>query len=201
MVGTPLSLGLVRSGDRAPVPWRNGQGSTREIARRLLGVRGPHFVWRISVSEVVQDADLAAFAGVQRSATVFDGDGARLDVAGHECELAPFRPVTFDGGTAARVLLSSGPVCLLNVLTVSSRMAASVRIADLSDGRPLSLAGATVLVQLTGRATVSAADGAHGDLGPLDALVPRSRVRIVSGTGRAAVVRMENYRAWRAFSW
>jgi hypothetical protein len=48
---------------------------------------------------------------------------------------------------------------------------------------------------------VYAADGASGNLAPLDALVPRPRVRLVSGSGMAAVVRMENFRAWRAFSW
>ena len=87
------------------------------------------------------------------------------------------------------------------MLTVASRMSAAVRVVDLSDGRPLSIAGATVLVLLNGTASVYAADGASGNLAPLDALVPRPRVRLVSGSGMAAVVRMENFRAWRAFSW
>ena len=65
----------------------------------------------------------------------------------------------------------------------------------------MSIAGATVLVLLSGTASVYAADGASANLTALDALVPRPRVRLVSGTGMAAVVRMENYRAWRAFSW
>ena len=115
--------------------------------------------------------------------------------------VAPFEPVAFDGEAEAHVRLTHGPVSILNVLTVASRMSAAVRVADLSDGRPLSIAGATVLVLLNGTASVYAADGASGKLAPLDALVPRPRVRLVSGSGMAAVVRMENYRAWRAFSW
>ena len=67
MAVTPHSIGIVRSGDREPTPWKNGQGATREIARRLLGVRGPHFVWRLSVSDIHADADFGAFPGVQRS--------------------------------------------------------------------------------------------------------------------------------------
>lgn len=201
MASPPHSLGIVRSGDREPVPWKNGQGATREIARRLLGVRGPRFVWRISVSDIHEDADLAAFPGVQRSVTLVSGTGATLEVAGESRPLEPFAPLAFDAAAEAHVRVTDGPVSLLNVLTVRNRMDANVRVADLSDGRPLSLAGATVLVQLDGEATVYTADGANAPVSPLDALVPRPRVRIVSGTGRVAVVRMENYRAWRAFSW
>ena len=201
MAVAPHSLGIVRSGDREPTPWKNGQGATREIARRLLGVRGPHFVWRLSVSDIEKNADFGECPGVQRSATLIHGDGMILDVAGTEHEVAPFEPVAFDGEAEAHVRLTHGPVSILNVLTVASRMSAAVRVADLSDGRPLSIAGATVLVLLNGTASVYAADGASGKLAPLDALVPRPRVRLVSGSGMAAVVRMENYRAWRAFSW
>lgn len=201
MAVAPHSLGMVRSGDREPTPWKNGQGATREIARRLLGIRGPHFVWRLSVSDIEKDADFGSFPGVQRSATLIHGDGMVLDVAGTEHALTPFEPVTFDGAAEAHAQLTHGPVSILNVFTVASRMSAAVRIVDLSDGRPLSLAGATVLVLLDGTASVYAADGASGNLAPLDALVPRPRVRLVSGSGKAAVVRMENYRAWRAFSW
>jgi uncharacterized protein len=201
MAVAPHSLGIVRSADREPTPWKNGQGATREIARRLLGVRGPHFVWRLSVSDVDTDADLGTFPGVQRSATLIHGNAMVLDVAGTERAMEPFQPVTFDGGAEAHVRLPEGPVSILNVFTVANRMSAAVRIVDLSDGRPLSIAGATVLVMLNGTGSAYAADGASANLAALDALVPRPRVRIVSGTGMAAVVRMENYRAWRAFSW
>lgn len=201
MAVTSHSLGIVRSGDRAPTPWKNGQGATREIARRLLGIRGPHFVWRLSVSDIEKDADFGEFAGVQRSATLVHGEGVDLNVAGTVHTLRPFESVTFDGGLEAHARLTNGPVSILNVFTVTNRMGAAVRVADLSDGRPLSIAGATVLVLLNGTASVYAADGASANLAPLDALVPRPRVRLVSGTGMAAVVRMENYRAWRAFSW
>jgi environmental stress-induced protein Ves len=195
------SLGIVRSGDREATPWRNGRGSTREIARRLLGVRGPHFVWRVSVAELVGDCELATFPGVERSATLIDGDGLVLDVAGVTHELGPYQTVRFDAEAQTRARLTRGAVRILNVMTVSSRMSARVEVVDLSTDRPLTIAGTTLVVLLSGEASVYAADGASGTLAPLDALVARPRVRLVSGTGRAAVVRLENFRAWRAFSW
>jgi uncharacterized protein len=201
VVGSPSSLGIVRSGDRAPVPWKNGQGSTREIARRLLGIRGPGFVWRVSLSDLVRDAELATFPGVERSLTVVSGNGVTLDVAGAEHELRPDVPFRFDGEAQAHARLTEGPVSILNVLTVASRMSAEVTVVDLSTMAALTVAGSTLVVLLSGTASVYAADGATGDLAPLDALVARPRVRLVSGSGRAAVVRMVNYQAWRAFSW
>lgn len=201
MTSAPHALGVVRFGDRPATPWKNGQGSTREIARRLLGVKGPHFVWRLSVADIAKDADFSSFPGVERSATLIAGDGLVLDVAGTEHELRPLQPFSFDGKAETHARLENGPVSILNVMTVSNRMSARVRVVDLSDGRPLSIAGATVLVQLTGRADVYAADGSSAALGPLDALTPRPRVRLVAGSGTAAVVRMENFRAPRAFSW
>jgi environmental stress-induced protein Ves len=201
VVGAAHSLGIVRSGDREPTPWKNGQGSTREIARRLLGVRGPRFVWRLSVSDIVRDADLATFKGVERSATLVHGEGLTLDVSGESHELERFQPFRFDAEASTRARLSHGPVSMLNVFTVSARMSARVQVVELSAERPLTIAGTTLVVLLSGAAEVYAADGASGTLASLDALVARPRVRLISGTGRAAVVRMENFRAWRAFSW
>ena len=201
MATTPHSLGIVRSGDRDPVPWKNGQGSTREIARRLLGVRGPHFVWRLSVSDIERDADFQTFPGVERSAVLIHGDGLTVDVGGAQHPLRPFEPFRFDAAGEAHARLTHGPASILNVLTVTNRMSADVKVVDLSTERALSIAGTTLVVLLSGEAEVYAADGAHGSLAALDALVARPRVRLVSGTGRAAVIRMENFRAWRAFSW
>ena len=201
MAASAHSLGIVRSGDRDPVPWKNGQGATREIARRLLGVRGPGFVWRISVSDITQDAELATFAGVDRSATLVHGDGLALDVAGEPHTLEPFATVRFDATGETHARLTHGPVSILTVMAARNRMSARVEVVDLSTERALSIAGSTVVVLLSGEASVYAADGASGALAPLDALVARPRVRLVSGTGKAAAVRMENYRAWRGFSW
>ncbi len=204
MVSAPHSLGLIRFDERPATAWKNGQGSTREITRRLLGVRGPHFVWRLSVADIAKDADFSTFPGVQRWATLLTtspGDGVVLDVAGVDTELVPLEPFAFDGSAETHARLTGGPVSILNVMTVQSRMSAQVRIVDLSSGRPLSIAGATALVQLSGRSVAHAAGGASAELGPLDALAPRPRVRILAGSGVVAVVRMENFRAWRAFSW
>ena len=194
------SLGLVRFDDRPATRWRNGRGSTREVAARLLGVKGPEFVWRLSVAEVTEDVEFSTFPKVERTATLIEGDGLALDVNGIERVLRAYEPFSFDGEAETFARPTSGPVRLLNVMTKTNRMSARVRIGDLSDGKPITVAGAAVFVQLTGGCTVYAADGASAELGPLDALIPRPRVRLLVGTGRVAVVRMQNFRAYRAMA-
>lgn len=191
------SLGVVRFDERPPTAWKNGQGSTREIARRLLGVVGPDFVWRISVAEMTQNADFSSFPGVERVMVLVRGDGLTIEVAGEQHRLQPFTPFAFDGEADSHALLADGPVQVLNVMTRSSRMSANVTVHDLSDGRPISIAGPTVAVLLSGSARAVATDGASATLGVHDALIPKQHVRSVAGSGLLAVVRMENFRVWR----
>lgn len=199
MNGEPSDrLGLVRFAGRPPTAWRNGHGSTRELARRLLGVRGPDFVWRISVAEVTEDAEFSTFPGVERTVVPIWGQGLGLDVDGVHTDVALFQPFAFSGEAHTSVQPVDGPARVLNVMTKSSRMVAHVEVVDLADGRPVTIAGATSWVQLTGSATVTEAHGDTATLDPLDALVPRQRVRLVHGTGLAAVVAMTNYRAYHA---
>jgi len=120
MAVTTHSLGIVRSGEREPTPWKNGQGATREIARRLLGVRGPHFVWRLSVSDIDKDADFGTFPGVQRSATLIHGDGMALDVAEMPVRRLVARHQQVHGPPDAAQTLRS-PIERLTVVVVGHR--------------------------------------------------------------------------------
>ena len=196
MNGEPTDrLGLVRFADRPAVPWRNGHGSTRELAKRLLGVVGPDFVWRMSVAEVTHDVEFSTFPGAERIIVPIRGQGLGFDVDGVHTEIGLFETLTFSGQAQAFAQPQGGPARVLNVITKTSRMVAHVKVVDLGAG-PVSIAGATSWVQLTGTATVTESRGGNAVLDPLDALVPRQRVRLVHGTGLAAVVSMTNYRAF-----
>lgn len=198
MNGTPTDrLGVERFADKPPRPWNNGRGSTRELARRLLGVVGPDFVWRISVAEVSDEVELSTFHGVQRTVMPVHGGGMTLDVDGVTHAVAPFESFRFDAEARVFARPDDGAVQILNVMTKSARMVAQVDVVDLADGAH-SIAGATSWVQLTGSASVHTTDDRQADLVPLDTLVPRPRVRVLHGTGLGALVRMTNYRAYHA---
>jgi hypothetical protein len=85
------------------------------------------------------------------------------------------------------------------VMTRNDRLCANVAIRNLSQTRPIAIDGDQVLVLLTGSAVVVGADGSRAGLSLLDAVCPREEhVRLVEGSGRAAVVRIEEHHQARA---
>ena len=62
----------------APSPWKNGGGSTREIACWPQGAGMDSFGWRVSVATIAQAGPFSAFAGIDRQIMLLDGDGVRL---------------------------------------------------------------------------------------------------------------------------
>ena len=69
---------IVRAGELVPVPWRNGQGVTREIAAMPAGAGPDDFLWRVSLADVVGPAPFSRFPGVDRVIALNDGAGFRM---------------------------------------------------------------------------------------------------------------------------
>jgi len=195
---TPDHLGVVRFTELTAVPWRNGGGVTREVVS--AGGSGPQgFDWRISIAEVNEPGPFSAFPGVDRIITVVEGEGMDLVIDGVEHALGLHELLRFDGASRSSCTRLAGPVRDLNVMTRSDRLSATVAIRDLSETRPIAVDGGQVLVLLTGSAVVVGADGSRAELHLLDAVCPRGEhVRLVEGSGRAAVVRIESHHQTRA---
>jgi len=191
-------LGIVRFAELPVVPWRNGGGVTREVA--AAGGSGPQgFDWRISIADVNAPGPFSAFPGVDRVITVVGGERMDLVIDGVEHVLGLYESLSFDGASQTTCSLPAGPTRDLNVMTRGDRLSAAVAIRDLSETRPIAVAGSQVLVLLTGSAVVAGADGSRAELHPLDAVCPSGQhVRLVMGSGRVVVVRIENYRKTRA---
>ena len=65
--------------DLVEVPWKNGGGTTREIA---AGKMDEKTAWRLSRADVDQDGAFLEFAGLTRILTVVSGGGMVLKHAG-----------------------------------------------------------------------------------------------------------------------
>ena len=191
---TPDHLGVVRFADLTPVPWRNGGGVTREVvSERGSGPQG--LDWRISIAEVSQAGPFSAYPGIGRVITVVEGEGMDLVIDGVEHVLGLHEPLSFDGASRTECTRLRGPVRDLNVMTRSDRLSATLAVRELSQTRPIALDGGQVLVLLTGSAVVVGADGTRAGLHLLDAVCPSGEhLRLVEGSGRAAVVRLERNR-------
>ncbi|MDM0046673.1 HutD family protein [Variovorax dokdonensis] len=89
-----------RVADLPAMPWKNGGGSTREIACWPPGRGLNDFGWRASIATIAAPGPFSVFEGVDRVITLLDGDGVRLvDATGaidHRLD-TPGAPFGFSG--------------------------------------------------------------------------------------------------------
>lgn len=101
----------------APVPWRNGQGQTREIETFPSGAGFDDFIWRISLADIGQAGDFSAFDGVDRIITLVKGSGVSLNFNDGERHALEYGvPYPFAGERPLHATLQNGPVQDLNLM-------------------------------------------------------------------------------------
>jgi environmental stress-induced protein Ves len=105
------------------VPWKNGGGSTTQIAIEPPDAGFDDFDWRISLATIANDGPFSIFPGVERTLALLEGHGMTLDIDGDERVLVgEDEPVvSFDGASAVDAKLNRGPTTDFNVMTRSAR--------------------------------------------------------------------------------
>ena len=112
--------------------WKNGGGTTREIAVFPPGAGMDDFIWRLSMATVEQAGPFSAFPGIERTLAVLDG---RLSLVGQglAAELdAASAPLCFDAALPVHGTPLGGPVRDLNAMV--RRGACSVSMVRLPTG-------------------------------------------------------------------
>ncbi len=176
------AIRIVRLDDVAPLPWRNGGGSTREL---LAWPSAAQWQWRLSVAEIGSDGPFSAYPGVQRCFAVLQGAGVRLRLAGGDVALTPdSAPIDFDGAAAPHCRLIDGPTRDLNAMALASagrcRLQRAAAGQDWRSAAPLRAMFCTesVVLRIDGQATALPAaalawcDAAAGQRWQID--VPRA---------------------------
>lgn len=110
---------IIRAADCRVTPWKNGGGSTTEIAIEPPGASLDAFDWRISMARIASDGPFSEFPGIDRTLAVVSGHGLALtigDAAPVTCGQGS-EPVAFAGDTATSAKLTSGEIIDLNVMT------------------------------------------------------------------------------------
>lgn len=182
MNGSPWQCVLIPCAEQRVVPWRNGGGSTREVAIEPAGATvASGFRWRISVASVAADGPFSAFPGVDRCLWLLRGAGMALDVGGPlPARLVLDRPgqrYDFAGETPITARLLAGPTEDLNVMVARDRVAVGADLHELAPGAvwgaqlPL---GEHVLLVVRGAAALAA---------PTAALAQGEALRL-DGSGR-----------------
>jgi uncharacterized protein len=122
-------LKIIRAGSCLATPWKNGGGSTTEIAVEPPGASLDTFDWRISMATVAADGPFSEFPGIDRTLAVVEGKGLMLTIGSS----APVRlergsaPVSFGGDVPTSARLTAGEITDLNVMTRSSRFSHRLR--------------------------------------------------------------------------
>jgi environmental stress-induced protein Ves len=106
----------------SPVPWKNGGGSTTEIAIGPPDSGFEDFDWRVSLATIEKDGAFSLFPGVDRTLALVDGHGMTLEIDGEPTLVTDTDPVVaFDGSSQVIAKLSRGASTDFNVMTRSER--------------------------------------------------------------------------------
>lgn len=112
---------LYRAADYPRMPWRNGGGTTQEVACNPGGSTAA-FDWRLSIADVGQDGGFSVFTGYQRIITVLEGQGIQLTVDGRvQAPLAPRQAYAFSGDAQVQCRLLDGPIRDFNLIYAPAR--------------------------------------------------------------------------------
>ena len=181
---------VIRFGALAASPWKNGGGSTVEIAVHPEGAGIDDFEWRVSVADVRSDGPFSRFEGVDRILTLLSGGPLWLDFPDHAVRLeACTPPFAFAGETAVTGRLGAGPARDLNVMTRRSVWRASVHRRAIAPGGRCIGPGAARFAFAAAPCTVNLG-GTAFDLDAFDALAldPREPAPVVAGAKPAHIV-------------
>ena len=154
---TPRNIRLYRAADYPRMPWKNGGGTTQEVACNPGGSSAA-FEWRLSIAEVAQDGGFSAFNGYQRIITVLEGQGIQLTVDGREqTPLMPRQAYAFAGDARVDCRLLDGAIQDFNLIYAPQRYQARLQWA--SGPLVFHSAAPTVLVLNAGGELVVRVDG------------------------------------------
>lgn len=120
-------------------PWKNGGGTTRQIACFPPAAGLDDFDWRLSTASVGQDGAFSLFPGVDRWLSVLDGAGLELGFADRTERLLPGGHVEFPGEAEVMGRLIDGPVTDFNIMVRRGRRGMVVRALQVNGEAHLAL--------------------------------------------------------------
>lgn len=147
------------------MPWKNGGGSTREVACWPKDAGLHDFDWRVSIARIEADGPFSRFEGIDRSITLLDGPGVHLHAqdgsVDHRLD-THCTPFAFAGEAAIDARLLGGPSDDFNVMTRRGRACAQVRVLRAAADLPEAAHGVLLAVQGSWRACGIELKAGHG---------------------------------------
>ncbi len=159
-------MAVLRAAEYREVPWKNGGGTTREIALARDPQRPESPLWRLSIATIGADGPFSDFSGYDRTIVALEGNGVELNFDdGESVRLdRPYASCSFAGERRLACRLLDGPVRDFNVMTRRDRCAHAVTIAHLAAGEPCDPGSARVALILAGRLRANGEEARRFDL-------------------------------------
>lgn len=110
---------LLSKTSRLVTPWKNGGGTTAEIAIAPAAAGFDDFDWRISLATIAQSGGFSVFPGIDRTLALVEGAGVALQIdAAPLFNLDAAHPLTrFPGEATVHATLTNGATTDFNVMT------------------------------------------------------------------------------------
>lgn len=106
------------------LPWKNGGGSTAEIAVDPDGAGWDEFNWRVAIADIRESGPFSSFPGIDRSILLLDaprGTSMELRVDGERVPMRVREFVDFGGEAATESVIFGEPNGVLRDFNVMSR--------------------------------------------------------------------------------
>jgi environmental stress-induced protein Ves len=109
---------ILRASERTAVPWKNGGGTTTEVAVFPQGAGFDDFGWRISIAEISRGGPFSQFPGIDRTLAMLKGR-VSLSITARDAIVlsADMPPVDFAGDVPTSAELIGDTATDLNVMT------------------------------------------------------------------------------------
>jgi len=185
-------LRILRHSDYPSRPWKNGGGTTRDIAVSPPASSLDDFDWRLSLAQVDRDGPFSRFDNVDRTLVLLAG-AMTLHEQGRRIELVRHEPVTFAGERAIEATVGGGATLDFNVMSRRGRVCHVARRASFE--QPMSIAPSTgntiVLFALESGLTVEGERLQTYDTAIISA--PQVVIAAASGIAAALVVEISDF--------
>ena len=176
----------IRAADCRVMPWKNGQGSTTELAVEPPGAALDGFLWRISIAELRGPGPFSTFRGCDRIITQLDGPPMTLTHGGGApVTLQPLVPHVFSGDDQTECVVE-GSAHDFNLIVRRDHARATLAVHALSEGETLAGEADAVTVLHLREGELAASGGEL--LGPGDTRIENAGGGVSYRTSRRALV-------------
>lgn len=133
--------------DLIETPWKNGKGTTRQIAIYPENANINDFIWRISAATVDALGPFSTFNNITRSLTLLQGDKVTLKINNQSIDMHPnTQPITFSGDALTELIQCDAPALDFGVMSNNDHAKHTLVHADFNDGQTYQRKSSTTLV-------------------------------------------------------